>query len=238
MKAVILAAGLGERLRPMTDDRPKAMVPLGDRPLVAYTLDALRRVGLTEIAVVGGYCAPILTDWLAAHAPTVTTLYNADFAQGSILTVRAARNFCGDDGFVLCNADHIFHPHIWELATQPAATMTALCDFDRELAHDDMKVATDQRQRVTAIHKQLTTFDGGYIGLTQVPAAASAAYWHALASTQRANGDTASAEWIVGHAIAHGAPVAVRDASGYGWTEIDHPDELSRAADFVQQLAA
>ena len=51
MKAVVLAAGLGTRLRPLTDDRPKCVLPLGGRPLMAYILELLGRHGFDDVFV-------------------------------------------------------------------------------------------------------------------------------------------------------------------------------------------
>lgn len=51
MKAMVLAAGLGTRLRPLTDDRPKALVDVGGRPLIAYALALLRHFGITDVIV-------------------------------------------------------------------------------------------------------------------------------------------------------------------------------------------
>jgi NDP-sugar pyrophosphorylase family protein len=51
MKALILAAGAGTRLRPLTDDCPKPMLPVGGRPLLEWTLHWLRRYGVSEVAL-------------------------------------------------------------------------------------------------------------------------------------------------------------------------------------------
>jgi len=58
MKAMLLAAGRGERLRPITDTLPKPLVPVGGRPLIAWHLTALARAGIREVV--------INTSWLAA----------------------------------------------------------------------------------------------------------------------------------------------------------------------------
>lgn len=51
MKALVLAAGEGQRLRPLTNDRPKPMLPVGDRPLLEHIIILLKRHGITEIAI-------------------------------------------------------------------------------------------------------------------------------------------------------------------------------------------
>ncbi len=55
MKAVIIAGGRGERLRPLTQDRPKPLVPVAGKPLIFYLLDRLRGWGVDEVAVTTGY---------------------------------------------------------------------------------------------------------------------------------------------------------------------------------------
>ena len=51
MKAMVLAAGLGTRLRPLTEDKPKCLVPLAGRPLISWALEWLRRAGVTECVI-------------------------------------------------------------------------------------------------------------------------------------------------------------------------------------------
>ena len=51
MKAMVLAAGMGTRLRPLTEDKPKCLVPLAGRPLIGWTLEWLRRAGVTECVI-------------------------------------------------------------------------------------------------------------------------------------------------------------------------------------------
>jgi len=55
MQAVILAGGEGWRLRPLTKNRPKALIPVGNRPIIDYVIDALLEAGVRDITVVVGY---------------------------------------------------------------------------------------------------------------------------------------------------------------------------------------
>jgi NDP-sugar pyrophosphorylase family protein len=67
MKAMVLAAGLGTRLRPLTNDRPKALVTVGDRTLLQITLDRLRSFGVRDVIVNVHHFADLMIDYLQAN---------------------------------------------------------------------------------------------------------------------------------------------------------------------------
>jgi NDP-sugar pyrophosphorylase family protein len=67
MKAMVLAAGLGTRLRPLTNDRPKALVTVGDRTLLQITLDRLRSIGVRDVIVNVHHFADLMIDYLKAN---------------------------------------------------------------------------------------------------------------------------------------------------------------------------
>jgi NDP-sugar pyrophosphorylase family protein len=68
MKAMVLAAGLGTRLRPLTDDRPKALVEVGGKTLLQITLERLRSFGVEEVVVNTHHFAAMIPLYLAKHA--------------------------------------------------------------------------------------------------------------------------------------------------------------------------
>ncbi|HEY8716548.1 MAG TPA: nucleotidyltransferase family protein [Candidatus Acidoferrum sp.] len=67
MKAMVLAAGLGTRLRPLTDDRPKALVEVGGRTLLEITLTRLRNCGIREVIVNIHHFSDLVVSFLQAH---------------------------------------------------------------------------------------------------------------------------------------------------------------------------
>lgn len=67
MKAMILAAGLGTRLRPLTNDRPKALVEVGGRTLLDITLARLREFGVREVIVNVHHFADMVVDYLSKN---------------------------------------------------------------------------------------------------------------------------------------------------------------------------
>ncbi len=67
MRAMVLAAGLGTRLRPLTNDRPKALVEINGRTLLEITLTRLRRFGIREVIINVHHFADAIVDYLAAN---------------------------------------------------------------------------------------------------------------------------------------------------------------------------
>lgn len=103
MKAVILAAGKGERLQPLTDYKPKAMLPICNKPLIDYQIEMLRKHGIDEIAVVVGY----LEETIREHLKHEVKFYRDEKIKGTASAVYAARDFI-DDEFILLYGDVFF----------------------------------------------------------------------------------------------------------------------------------
>ncbi len=68
MRAMVLAAGLGTRLRPLTNDRPKALVEVGGRTMLEITLSRLREFGIRDVIINAHHCADRLIDYLRANS--------------------------------------------------------------------------------------------------------------------------------------------------------------------------
>lgn len=168
MKAVILAAGDGGRLGELTRDRPKPLVEVGGRPIIAYTLDALRAAGIRDVAVVIGYRAGQLGEALAAQSPLpLSFIHNPRFREGASLSLATARAWAGQDPFLLLMSDHLLSEPIIRalLAAHTAAlpgTSFVAADSPHRWPHDYREEATrlvlDPDGFVTAIGKRLDPY--------------------------------------------------------------------------------
>lgn len=109
MKAVLLAAGLGTRLRPLTDSVPKCLVPIGERTLLDVWLDALGDLGVDEVLVNTHHLAPQVQAHVAGlHGGPPVRLLHEETLRGSAGTLRAARGLLADDPwFLAVNADNL-----------------------------------------------------------------------------------------------------------------------------------
>lgn len=109
MKAFLLAAGIGSRLRPITDVTPKCMLPVGGRPLLDIWLDAFAQAGVDEVLVNLHYLAEVVQKHLAERTgvPVVRMSFEPQLL-GSAGTLLANRQWVsGDDFFLACNADNL-----------------------------------------------------------------------------------------------------------------------------------
>jgi len=232
MKALILAAGLGNRLGDLTRDLPKAMVQVANRELLLHVFNFLDNPEITGIGVVSGYLADDLTAFIKHHAPHVHIFHNPNFTDGSIRSLEAAIPFLDED-FLLLNVDHIYPKRMLPLILRQRKGITAICDFDRKLAADDMKVKKSENGALMRIMKTLTDYDCGYIGMTACDASHLSIYKEAIKETRDLYGDTAPVEWVLGHLAANGRRINICDVSGFGWCEVDTQEDLKNAEEKI-----
>jgi choline kinase len=233
MKAVVIAAGFGSRLRPHTENHPKAMVRLEDRELILRVMDFLDGADFSERIVVTGYRSEVLTAFLKERRPDVVVLNNPDFHLGSVKTLEKALPRLDED-FLLLNTDHVYPRRMLRHIMKNRNGITAVCDYDRRLGDDDMKVKLDGRKRIKSISKTLKTFDGGYIGMTWCDRASLDAYKKATATTLERCGESANVEAILATLASEGVPIETCDTTGIGWLEIDDQNDLNRAAQVLR----
>lgn len=130
MKAVLLAAGLGTRLRPITDDVPKCLVPIGGIPLLEYWLRAFERYGVTEVLINTHYLAEQVEAFVESRqsSPKVALVHETELL-GSAGTVLTNRDWIGDDeAFVIAYADNLTNVNLADIVdfhcrSRPVATI-------------------------------------------------------------------------------------------------------------------
>ena len=109
MKAFLLAAGVGSRLRPITNTTPKCMMAIDDRPLLDIWLDAFDRAGVNEVLVNLHHLPDVVSRHIAARTapPTVRTFFEPELL-GSAGTLLANRRWVeGEELFLVCYADNL-----------------------------------------------------------------------------------------------------------------------------------
>jgi choline kinase len=228
---IILAAGVGSRLGPIGGGHAKALLEVAGRTLIDLSLDFAASVGpRARVVVVGGF----EFDRLAALVRRRTDLScvpveNRAYRAGNLLSLRAGLPHV-DGGTLVMNVDHIYPDAIARrVRAMDGDKIIALCDSDRELGRDDMKVDHDGRH-LRHISKELRHHRAGYVGMTFVPRRSWSAYREAVGRVGRTRGDGAHVEMVLQELADRGEEIEIGDVSGIGWHEVDTPEDYRRSA--------
>jgi choline kinase len=114
--------------------------------------------------------------------------------------------------------------------------LVGMCDFDRPLTVDDMKIARNPQNQITAIGKKLTAFDGGYIGVTYCGKDMLDRYKETVLEVIQRSEGKGVVEEVLGAFISKGVFPSIGDTSGIRWLEVDTPEDLAIATSKIQSL--
>ncbi|MEH3106604.1 MAG: phosphocholine cytidylyltransferase family protein [Sphingomonas fennica] len=228
--ALILSAGKGSRLLPLTADRPKCLIDFNGRTLLEWQLDSLGRNGITRVTVVTGFRAD-LVDGVVAGRPGVSTLFNPFYHVadnlGSVWLARAA--FAQDT--LLLNGDTLVSPAlVARVLAGATAPISVTVDEKPDYDSDDMKVWTENG-RLRRIGKTLEPHETNAesIGLLAFRDGGGAVFADAVERIMHTPAGTASWYLKVIDALAAETPIATVPIVGEAWAEVDFPADLDPA---------
>lgn len=227
MRAIILAAGAGTRLRDLTRGRPKCLVSFGSQALLDHQLEALRAAGIEDVVVVVGFEA----DQVRRHCGhRARCLENGDWAgTNSIFSLYCARAELAGD-VVLCNCDILFHGGIaTRLCAAPGSAIAV--DSRAPRLAGEMNVRVGEGQRVVALGKDLDLAVTTAVSaqLARFDAAGTAMVRQELERLVRDQTRDAFPTAAYGPLIAAGRLRAV-EVCDLPWAEVDSPEDYERAA--------
>ena len=231
MIAVILSAGAGSRLLPLTEERPKCLVEVGGRSILDWQIDALHAAGVDRIVVVGGYRHAQITAHLRARQPAVPAelIVNPFWSvASSIGSVWEARAYL-DRPFCLLNGDTVFEPALLAaMLAHPAPGVSLVVEPLAALVEDDMLVSVAD-DRVSRVAKNLSPTAATHRSLGIVISSDDGArYRGALDAVITADGGhQAYHHDIVDHLARHDM-VTAAIAGSAAWQEIDRPEDIDR----------
>ena len=239
MIGVILAAGMAKRLRPLTDTKPKCLLPVAGRTLLERTVDAMHQAGITEFVVVTGYRADMIRDILSFHFPhsTFHYLHNADYAHNNnIYSLWMAGQVVRGREFLLMDSDILCDPAaVVRIAQEP---VSALAVNRHELGEEEMKVVVDSEMRITEISKTCCPEDamGESVGIEHITADYSEALFRELDQMILSEGLVdIFYERAFERLIPQGHTFRVVDTTDYFSYELDTPEDYQRAQELFRE---
>ncbi len=234
MKGIILAAGLGSRLKERTENIPKALISVNAVPLIDYAINFIYD-SVDELIVIGGFCFNKLKSHLETKMlENLTLIENPDYTEGSILTIEKALNHL-NDSFLLMNVDHIYPKAFAKRIVTHVKGITGICDFDRSLGEDDMKIKLNKESQIIKIDKKLSDYDGGYIGMTSCHGDDVSQYQKMVQKAIEKGGRGVNVEYVLQLLAEDGILPNTLDLSGSVWLEIDDENDLIHAEEQLKK---
>lgn len=238
MKAIILSAGQGRRLLPLTESVPKCCLKVGGCTMLEWQVESLAACGIDDIAVVSGFGRHVVDAVVAglSSRARVRTLHNPFYALSDNLgTCWVARGEMSGP-FVLLNGDTLFEPAVLRRLLANAGSFPIVLAADRKEAYDedDMKIhaSGDKLERVG---KQLdpAIVNGESIGMLAFTPAGGAAFVQRVERLM--GGPDGLVRWYLSaiDELAREGLVGIASIHGLGWCEVDDLDDLAHAGRVV-----
>jgi 2-aminoethylphosphonate-pyruvate transaminase len=239
MKAVMLAAGRGDRLRPVTDSMPKGLIEVGGQSLIERSLDLLLAQGITQTYIVTGYLGGMIRQRLGPAYRGMEIIYaeNPDFERtGSMYSLSRLEGVLDDD-ILLLESDLLYEPAALSILVEAPLPDTILIAALLNEG-DDVYVCTNAEGRVLYLGKTLPhAFTGQVAGCLVGISKYSRGFMEHLFATARKDYSggclTSHYEECVLQASLGHRPVYSVYAENLAWTEIDTQSDLRRAAELV-----
>lgn len=242
MKAVILAAGQGTRIRSVHGERPKCLIEVDESTILDHQLEALYLAGINDVAIVVGYEKEQIKTHVnrgnRGSRQRIQFLENPAFAiSNNIYSLWLATEWLRGDSFVCLNADVVFDPEILRSAVRSPAPISMIVD---PLWRDETMKVIIEGDRVVRMNKKISReeFSGTYIGITVFHYAIQERFFGSMSDLISKGQVNVFFNAAVQELADAGVHVGFTSTDGLPWAEIDDPLDLNFAQQSVfPQLA-
>jgi choline kinase len=166
-KAVILSAGLGTRLRPLTEKTPKCLLKIDHQTILEHQMENLTECGINEVTIVIGYEANKVKELCKKNAWNLNFIHNRDYLNSNNLFSLWLARETFDQGFISINSDVVFNVNILKNLLRFKADICIAVD-KKVCIEEDMKVKMEDG-KVIEINKSMKTEEtyGEFIGIAK-----------------------------------------------------------------------
>lgn len=239
MKVLILAAGQGKRLLPLTNTLPKALLKIGERALIARQIDAFAACGIEEFVVITGYGTELVEEMLGRLARDLSveirTIFNPFYRVADNLASCWMARHEMKTGFIQVNGDTIFRAElVRHFLSCPSAPIRVAINHKEHYDNDDMKVML-KGERIVRIGKTLPSggVDAEAVGLYRFGEDGAGLYRDVLERTMRDGSGIGLWFPSAVSMIAENTEVASCAIDGHDWCEVDTSADLHSAGRMV-----
>ncbi|TDY50674.1 choline kinase [Alicyclobacillus sacchari] len=232
--AIILAAGMSSRLRPLTEDRPKCLLPVGPKAILDWQLEALQSVGVQDLIVVVGYRKEMIQEHIANHHPSFSVRYveNLAFDRTNTLFSLKEAMLVWDGDFYYMNADVVYDKRI--LQRLAPGLVGGFLAIDKKQCRDEEVKVIVRDGRISEIGKHLNPdiCEGEFIGVAKFTGDFVRRFRQQVLDLAVAGNEMKFFEYAL-DAMADKSDMIPVDITGLPCVEIDFPEDYAFATEQV-----
>lgn len=230
MKIIILSAGIGSRLRPLTENVPKSLLKIDEnKSVLERTIENIREITNDEIVVITGYCREKM-ETVVSKYDNCTTICNPFYRiTNSISSLWFAKEKLNDDVIIL-NADVVLEKKLFKYLFELKNKACVL--YDSSIGDGADYKVSQKNGEVVIMSKELNSYSGEYVGATKLSKENAIKLVDKIETMIK---NELFNEWyetaLVDMVFTEGFKLDAVDVNNYAWTEIDNVNDLMKAKD-------
>lgn len=236
MKAIILAAGIGNRLGESSANKPKSLLEFEGKSLLKRHIDVLIENQIEELTIVTGYQSEMIETHLQDSALPINFIYNDRFTEGSIISLNCAQEILfNEPEFILMDADVLYDSEMIKRLVNTEIENCLLLDRDFIPGDEPVKICVDKNGRINEFRKKVADnleFDiqGESVGFFKFNKLIGTSLLGRINDyLSKGENDTPYEEAIRDLIKTYPEQFGYEDVSGVPWIEIDFPEDIERA---------
>ena len=241
MKAIILAAGVGSRIRPLTNNSPKSLLKVGGNTILEMMISHIQDCGISEVVFVLGYLQKQIKNFVKIKFPDLNSHFvtNDEYAKTNTgFSLMLAKDLIKDSAFVKFDADVVFDKEILENLIECEYENCLCIDKKINLGAEEIKVIIDDKNRVLSASKTVNYKDavGESIGIEKINSETANLLFAELKIMMKDRQNYQEYyEGAYERLIKRNVPFYALDISGLKWAEIDTKDDLITAENMFKK---
>ena len=242
IKAIILAAGVGSRIRPLTDNCPKSLLKIGDNTILEMMISHIQDCGINEVIFVLGYLQEQIKDYVKIKFPDLNSHFvtNDKYAETNTgFSLMLAKDLINESAFIKFDADVVFDKKILENLIECEYANCLCIDKNINLDAEEIKVIVEDKNRVLKVSKTVNPKDavGESIGIEKINSETAKLLFAELKiMMEDRKNQQEYYEVSYERLIEKNIPFYALDISGLKWTEIDTKEDFITAENMFKKI--
>lgn len=236
MKTIILAAGIGNRLRDHSGNKPKSLLEFDGKSLLKRHIEILLANQVHEIIVVTGYESEMIMNHLDGSDVPINYIYNKRYTEGSIISLGCAREMLiNEPEFILMDADVLYDQEMIRRLTKTKIKNCFLLDRDLVPGEEPVKICVDNNGNINEFRKQVAEdldydIQGESVGFFKFNNVIGKSLVDRIDDyLAKGENNTPYEEAIRDLLLEDPSQFGFEDVTGIPWIEIDFPEDIERA---------